>query len=161
MISHIVAISKNRVIGAEGNLPWDIPEDMQYFKDMTMKRIILMGRKTFETLPKPLPHRLNIVITRDADYRAKGAVVFTTIEEALEYAKSQVKEWHPEIFIIGGGEIYRQTMMISDRLYVTEIDLEVEGDAHYPPVSLVDFHEVSRRHVEAHPSYDFVVYERN
>lgn len=139
ILSHIAALSRNRVIGREGDLPWDLPEDMAYFRAKTKGHILIMGRKTFESFPKPLKDRLHIVITRSADYRApEGVVVVPNVEAALEAAEAQIGRWPQEVFIIGGGEIYKQTLAMADRLYLTWIDQDVEGDTRYP-----DFNEAS------------------
>ncbi len=133
ILSHIAAIAKNKVIGVDGDLPWDIPEDMKYFRQKTSGHIIVMGRKTFESFPKPLKNRLHVVITRQKDYKApEGVQVFGTIDEALAYCKTQVPHWKDEVFIIGGGEIYKQTLKQADQLYLTLIDQEYPGDAKYP-----------------------------
>ncbi|MCB0394744.1 MAG: dihydrofolate reductase, partial [Bdellovibrionales bacterium] len=107
MLSHIAAVGKNRAIGTSGDLPWHIPEDLKYFKSKTKGHIILMGRKTFESLGvhKPLPNRLNVVVTRDNKYTAEGAFVFTDLELAIQFCESKTSEWPEEIFICGGGEI--------------------------------------------------------
>lgn len=133
IISHIAAMAKNRVIGIDGDLPWDIPEDMKFFRTKTSGHIIIMGRKTFESFPKPLKNRLHIVITRQNDYTApEGVIVVPTIDQALEEAQSRLADWNSEVFIIGGGEIYKQTLNRADQLYLTLIDKEFEGDAKYP-----------------------------
>lgn len=131
MISHIAAVSKNRVIGNKGELPWSLPEDLKYFKAKTLNRPIIMGRKTYESLGRPLPKRLNVVISRDPNYKAEGCHTFTNVESAIAFCKTQA-EWGSEIFIVGGGEIYKQTLPIADRLYLTLIDKEFSGDAGYP-----------------------------
>ncbi len=137
IISHIAAIAKNKVIGLEGDLPWDIPEDMKYFRDKTSGHIIVMGRKTFESFPKPLKNRLHVVITRQTDYQApEGVVVFSDISEALEFCEEQTQKWSEEVFIIGGGEIYKQTLDRADLLYLTLIEKEFEGDARYPNLKI-------------------------
>lgn len=133
IISHIAAMAKNRVIGIDGKLPWDLPEDMKFFREKTSGHIIVMGRKTYESFPKPLKNRLHVVITRQQDYKAaEGVKVFPTIEKALEFCKTQTAQWGEEVFIIGGGEIYKQTLNQADLLYITEIGQEFEGDAKYP-----------------------------
>ena len=133
IISHIAAIAKNKVIGVDGDLPWDLPEDMKFFRQKTSGHIIVMGRKTFESFPKPLKNRLHVVITRQEDYKApEGVKVFTDINKALEFCKTQTDKWGEEVFIIGGGEIYKQTLDQADQLYLTLIDKEYPGDAKYP-----------------------------
>jgi dihydrofolate reductase len=144
MISYVVAVSKNGVIGREGGLPWHISSDLKRFKEITMGKPVVMGRKTWESLPRrPLPGRRNIVITRSRDFAADGAEVAATPEEALRLCGDV-----PEVAVIGGGEIYRLFWPLVDRLYLTEVDLEVAGDTHFPAVSPAEWREVGR---EIHP----------
>lgn len=144
MISFVVAVARNGVIGREGGLPWHISSDLKRFKEITMGKPVVMGRKTWESLPrKPLPGRRNIVITRQADFAPEGAEVAATPEEALALCGDA-----PEVAVIGGGEIYRLFWPLVDRLYLTEVDLEVVGDTHFPPVSAAEWREVGR---EVHP----------
>ena len=126
----IAAVAKNRVIGKDNRLLWNIPEDMAHFKSLTTGQTVIMGRKTWESLPerfRPLPNRRNIVISRQADYAAPGAEVAASLEIALNLASTAER-----VFIIGGEQIYRQAMPIADRLEITEVDLEPEGDAWFP-----------------------------
>lgn len=148
MIAHIVAAAKNGVIGAEGDLPWSIPEDMKWFRDRTRGTALLMGRKTFEAVEHPLPKRLNVVVTRQKDYLEKlkstpegqaklnhptaPVVIVSTIAEGLEHCKQAAKDWNNEVFIIGGGEIYHQTVPLVDTIYLTRIHQDFAGDATYP-----------------------------
>lgn len=144
MISYVVAVAKNGVIGREGGLPWHISSDLKRFKEITMGKPVVMGRKTWESLPrKPLPGRQNIVITRRRDFAPAGAEVAATPEEALALCGDA-----PEVAVIGGGEIYRLFWPLVDRLYLTEVDIEVEGDTHFPAVSPAEWREVGR---EVHP----------
>ena len=142
MISYVVAVSKNGVIGREGGLPWHISSDLKRFKEITMGKPVVMGRKTWESLPRrPLPGRRNIVITRQRDFAPEGAEVAATPEEALGLCGDV-----PEVAVIGGGEIYRLFWPLVDRLYLTEVDLEVAGDTHFPAVSPDEWREVGREH---------------
>ena len=128
----IAAVAKNRVIGRDNQLLWHIPEDMAHFKALTAGHTVLMGRKTWESLPprfRPLPGRRNIVITRQPDYAAPGAELAGSLEAGMALAASDACA-----FVIGGGEIYRQAMDVADRLELTEVDLAPEGDAWFPPV---------------------------
>jgi len=144
MISYVVAVSRNGVIGREGGLPWHISSDLKRFKEITMGKPVVMGRKTWESLPrKPLPGRRNIVITRQAGFAPEGAEVAATPEEALRLCGDA-----PEVAVIGGGEIYRLFWPLVDRLYLTEVDLEVAGDTHFPEVSAAEWREIGR---EVHP----------
>ena len=130
-LCHIVAVDKNNCIGKGNDLPWNVPKDLQYFKSVTQGYPVIMGRKTFESIGRALPKRLNIILTRDEGYKApEGVLVCTNLDEALERAK--IKETD-KIFIIGGGEIFKKTLKIVDKVYLTRLDLEVEdGDAFYP-----------------------------
>lgn len=132
-IAIIAAISTNMVIGRDNKIPWHISEDLIRFKALTIGHPIIMGRKTFESIGKPLPKRANIVITRDKDYSAPGINVAHSIDEAIETARA--KEGSEEIFIIGGGQIYNQSMNLADRLYLTVVDEEIEGDVFFPDYS--------------------------
>lgn len=144
MISFVVAVSRNGVIGREGGLPWHISSDLKRFREITMGKPVVMGRKTWESLPrKPLPGRRNIVITQQKDYRAEGADVAASPEAALLLAPDA-----PEVAVIGGGEIYRLFWPLADRLYLTEVDLEVDGDTHFPVVDPAEWREIAR---EFHP----------
>lgn len=145
-IAFVVAVARNGVIGAKGDLPWRISSDLKRFKQITMGKPVIMGRKTWESLPKrPLAGRLNIVITRDGAYEAPGAVVAAGVEEALTAAREANAE---EICVIGGSEIFRQFLPLADRLYLTEVDLAPEGDAVFPPLDFSQWAETSR---EVHP----------
>jgi dihydrofolate reductase len=176
ILSSIAAMSSNRTIGVEGDLPWNIVEDMRYFRRVTDGHVLIMGRKTLETFPSLLPRRFHIVITRQADYAPPKKIVgdsdqylvVQSTEEALEAAEALIlaePDWGNEVFNIGGGEIYSALLPQTDRIYLTEIDFEVDGDAHFPRWNEEDFREVERR-VGAEsgtndlPNYEFVIYER-
>ena len=132
-ITLIAAIDRLYGIGGENKIPWHCKEDFKHFKDTTWSHHIVMGRKTYESFPKPLKNRLHVVITRQENYQAaEGVVICKTIEEAMEFCKTKTDEWGNEVFIIGGGEIYKQTLPIADQLYITEIDKEFDGDTKYP-----------------------------
>tara|TARA_R110001606_G_scaffold64179_5_gene149091 strand:- start:618 stop:1085 length:468 start_codon:yes stop_codon:yes gene_type:complete len=133
MISIIVAKSKNNVIGSNGSIPWNIPKDLKYFKELTEGNTVIMGRKTYESLPKdkkPLPNRINIVITRDINFTANGCMVVGSLEEAILKIDNR-----KNTFIIGGGEIYKQAINFVDKIYITEINDEYEGDTYFPKIS--------------------------
>ena len=127
MISLIVAHDKNRVIGYENKMPWHLPGDLQYFKEMTMGKPIIMGRKTFESIGRPLPGRRNIVITRNENYNADGIEVVSSLDEALQLTKDA-----GETMVIGGEQIFRLALPLADRLYITLIDVEFKGDTYFP-----------------------------
>lgn len=138
-INHIVCTSKNWVIGRDGDMPWHLPEDLKFFKKTTMGCPVIMGRRTFESIGRALPGRLNIVLTRDSNYNVpEGVAVTSSIDSAIELAKASgsAESSVEDIFIIGGGEIYRQSMSLIDRLYLTQIHREIEGDTIYGPVDL-------------------------
>ena len=126
-VSMIAAVGKNLELGKNNDLIWHFKEDMKFFKDTTMGHTVVMGRKTFESLPKALPGRKNIVISSNAEYQAQGATVVTSVEEALQIADNE------EIFVIGGGKIYAEFLPYADKLYLTEIDAEcTDADTYFP-----------------------------
>lgn len=152
----IAAVAKNRVIGRDNQLLWHIPEDMAHFKALTAGHTVIMGRKTWESLPprfRPLPGRRNIVISRQVDYPATGAELAESLEAALVLAAGNTA------FIIGGGEIYRQAMHVADRLELTEVDQTPAGDAWFPEFSLHDWQESAQRPL-ADEAGRFVTYRR-
>ncbi|WP_252503314.1 dihydrofolate reductase [Sporosarcina sp. Marseille-Q4943] len=128
MISLLVAYDLNRVIGIDNKMPWHIPEELKYFKKVTMGKAIVMGRKTFESIGRPLPGRMNIIVTRNENYEAEGVEIFHDLQKAIERGK----EYSDEVVIIGGAEIFNLSMDISDRLYITIIRKEYEGDTFFP-----------------------------
>ncbi|PIZ95957.1 MAG: hypothetical protein COX80_02880 [Candidatus Magasanikbacteria bacterium CG_4_10_14_0_2_um_filter_33_14] len=156
MLSLIAAISENNCIGKDNSLPWNIPEDMKHFKDITTGHIVLMGRNTWESIPekfRPLPNRKNIVITRDIKYMVpEGVEVYSSIDEALEKYKNE------NVFIIGGASIYKQTIDQADKLYITEVHQQVDGDAFFPEIDKNLFKEIERK---KHEGFDFVLYIRS
>lgn len=127
MISLIVAHDQNRVIGYKNEMPWHLPGDLKYFKEMTMGKPVIMGRKTFESIGKALPGRRNIVITRNAAYTADNVEVAESLEAALALVQDE-----PEIMVIGGEQIFKLALALADRLYITEIDYAFEGDTYFP-----------------------------
>lgn len=151
-VAIVVAIAEDGVIGRDNGLPWRLSTDMRRFKVLTMGKPIIMGRKTWESFPRrPLPGRLNIVVSRDPAYRAEGAEAVTSLDDALRLARAKVRcmSGMDEICIIGGGEIYRQAMDIADRLYVTHVLASPEGDTRFPPIDPKTWKLVS---VEDHPA---------
>lgn len=155
MITLIAALAENNCIGQNGKLPWHIPEDLAHFKELTSGKIVLMGRKTWESLPekfRPLPKRKNIIITRQEKYFVgEGVEVFGEIEEALK------KYQNEEIFIIGGAEIYRQTLDFADMLEITHVHQKVDGDAFFPEIQTNIWEEVKRLDFE---QFSFVSYKK-
>jgi dihydrofolate reductase len=161
----IVALAENGVIGSKGTIPWRVKSDVQRLKAMTMGKPVVMGRKTFESLPRPLPGRTNIVITRDPDYRAAGAVVTPSFADARAVALGDaLRRFATEIAVIGGAEIYAQWMNEADRLEVTEIHARPEGDTFFPAIDAAEWEEVARvrNSAAADDSADFsyVTYRR-
>ncbi|MCH1920219.1 type 3 dihydrofolate reductase [Shewanella sp. A3A] len=126
-IAMIAAMAHNRVIGKDNQMPWHLPEDLRHFKAMTLGKPIIMGRRTFESIGRPLPGRVNIVISRQTDYHADGITLVSSLNDAL-LAAGEVEE----VVIIGGGQLYREALPLAQRLYITEIDLAVEGDTTFP-----------------------------
>lgn len=165
----IAAMSKNRVIGNAGNIPWHIPEDFRYFKQKTLNKPIIMGRKTFESLPKVLPKRKHLIITRNPDYKVDDpqCKVYQSLEQVLKSIKNvDLKEESNEAFIIGGGEIYSQALKLDmvDAIYLTYINTEFPGDAFFPEIDEeIMFDLVSEEEgLESNEylPYSFRVYER-
>ncbi len=158
-ISLILAMDRNRVIGAGGDLPWRLPDDMKYFKARTMGKPIIMGRKTYETIGKPLPGRQNIVITRQREYQAPGCTVVHSPQEALSAAGSA-----PEVMITGGAEIYRRFLPQADRIYLTLIDASLEGDTFFPELAPGEWQTIWEERHDADArnpyAYRFLVLER-
>jgi dihydrofolate reductase len=160
----IVAMAENRTIGIDNKLPWYLPNDLKYFKQVTMGKPIIMGRKTYESIGKPLPGRTNIVITRNPDYQAEGIVVVNSLKQALDKAEDiSFINGHDEVMVIGGAEIYNQGLESADRLYITHVHAEVEGDAFFPEVDWNDWQEQAREDFSAEGpnpyDYSFVVYD--
>ena len=159
MISLIWAMTRTGVIGKNNTLPWRLPADLQQFRRLTTGHHIIMGRRNYEDIGKPLPGRTSIVVTRQQAYTAPGCVVVHTVEQALKAAEQDT-----EIFIIGGADIYRQTLPLAQRLYVTEIDADIAGDVYFPNFDHSAWYEVSRvGHApdaqNPHP-YSFILLER-
>ena len=159
IISLIAAMSKNRVIGKDNQLPWHLPADLKYFKQMTIGKPIVMGRKTFVSVGNPLPGRRNIVLTRQQHLTFDGCEVFGDMDEALEAIKDE-----PEVMIVGGAEIFKQALPGASRIYLTIIDNEFDGDTYFPEWNESEWQETAS---EAHKSdeknpyeYRFVVFER-
>ena len=156
MISLIAAVAKNGVIGNKNDLLWYLPEDLKHFKEVTAGKTVIMGRKTFESIfariKKPLPNRTNVVITRQTNIKLpEGVKVCSTIEDALRSYGGA------DIFIIGGGEIYKQTIDKADKLYITHVDGEYHGDARFPEI---DGKKWKLQSEEKHDGYSFAIYER-
>lgn len=145
MISLIVAASTNNVIGKDNQLLWHLPNDLRFFKNTTWGSVVIMGRKTFESVNKPLPGRLNIVITRQSDWQQNGVIKVGSLSDAIRYAE---QENFREIFIVGGGEIYRESMSLADRIYMTRVHTVLEGDTFFPEISANDWIKKSEQHFD-------------
>jgi dihydrofolate reductase len=158
-IALIAALARNGVIGRDNQLPWRLSADLQRFKHLTMGKPIVMGRKTWASLGRPLPGRRNIVVTRDTSFRADGCVVVHSIDAALDAAADS-----EEVMIIGGAELYAQALPRADRLYLTEVRADVDGDVCFPQIESADWIEVERRSCQADEKneydVDFVVLDR-
>ena len=156
-------MSQNRVIGRDNDLPWKLPDDMKFFQRTTKGHVVIMGRKNYDSLPpnyKPLPNRTNIILTRQAGFIAEDCIVCDNLEDALKYSRNEGEQ---EVFVIGGGQVYEQALDQSDRIYLTEIDAEIEGDTFFPELN-DSWKEVKRENHstdERHKySFDFVTYEK-
>lgn len=164
--SLIAAVADNGVIGKDNDLIWYIPEDLKYFKDTTSGKPVVMGRKTFESIVdrigKPLPRRHNVIITRQTDYDGLGADVVSDVNSGIFTAKQHADG---EFFILGGAQIYAETIDLCDRLYITEVHQDYEGDSHFPAIDKDIWQETSREDKKGgaskdNPDYSFVIYER-
>nr|AIA13335.1 Dihydrofolate reductase [uncultured bacterium] len=163
-ISIIVAVSENNVIGKNNDLPWHLPADMKFFKDTTMGHCVVMGRKNFQSIPdkySPLAGRTNIVVTRQKDFKAEGVITAHSIQEAIQVAKEKNET---ECFIIGGGEIFAQSLHFCDKIYLTRIHHVIDGDVHFPILNIDEWKELSRKDVPADEknkfSFSFLTYGR-
>ena len=159
----IVAMAENRVIGRNNQLPWRIKEDLAFFKRTTMGKPMIMGRKTFDSIGKPLPGRTTIVVTRNADWRYEGVETAGSVDEAIRLANRRIEQTGgAEIMVVGGAEIYAQTLDRAERLYITEIAAAPDGDAYFPEFDRSAFQEVGRDTRSDHdPAYAFVSLTRH
>jgi dihydrofolate reductase len=154
-IALIVARARNGVIGRDGGLPWKIPGELAHFKRTTMGHPVVMGRRTWESIGRPLPGRRNIVVTRNADFAAAGAEVAASLDAALALCAGS-----NEVFVIGGAELYAQALPRASRAVVTEIDADYDGDAHFPALSPAEWQVVGRVDAAGPPPHAFVTYAR-
>jgi dihydrofolate reductase len=160
-VTLVAAVCRDRVIGRDGTIPWRIPEDMAHFKALTTGHPVVMGRKTWDSLPasfRPLPERRNVVVTRDPKWAADGAEHVSSVEAALD-----VLEGEERVFVIGGGEIYAAALPLADELVLTEIDRAFEGDTYFPEFDRDEFEEVSRKELRScmGVEFAFVTYRRH
>ena len=149
-LSLLVALDRNHVIGRDGGLPWHLPADLKRFKSITMGKPIIMGRKTHESIGRPLPGRRNIVLTSKTDYRSAGCEVFSSLELALAATRDET-----EVMIVGGAALYAEALPRCSRLYLTEVDAELDGDVHFPEFKRADWREVSVEHHSADEKHAF------
>lgn len=160
MISLLVAMDKNQLIGKDNDLPWRLPADLAYFKRVTMGHPIIMGRKTYDSIGRPLPGRENIIVTRDTSYKAEGCKVIHSIEEIVKMNQ----QTDQELFVIGGAEIFKEILPHSDRLYITEINEGFDGDTYFPTFDKAKWKVISKEQGiknEKNPyDYTFLVYEK-
>ena len=157
-ISLIAAMAKNRVIGRQGEIPWKIPGEQKLFKKITLSHAVIMGRKTYESIGRPLPGRTNIIVTRQADYRAEGCMVAHDLASAIQCCPPG----EDEAFVCGGGQLYQEALALANRIYLTVIDREIPGDTYFPEFSLTDFRLRQSESIRAEgvEPYQFLTYER-
>jgi dihydrofolate reductase len=159
-ISIIVAMAANRTIGINNTLPWRCPEDLKHFKSLTMGHHMIMGRKTYDSIGKPLPGRTTVVVSRNPSLEIEGCIVTHSLKEAIAACPGNT-----EIFVVGGAELYAQALPLASTLYITEIRQEVQGDAHFPAIDKTVWHEIAReKRSQSEPQaldYHFVTYQRN
>ena len=154
ILSLVVAVAQNGVIGRNNALPWHIPEDLKEFKRITLGKPVIMGRKTYQSIGRPLPGRVNVVVTRDPDWRAEGVTVASSLTDAVKKADSG------EAMVIGGAGLFAEALGRAQRLYLTEIHRDYDGDVRFPDWDRAQWREVARRRVEGDPNFSFVHYER-
>lgn len=164
IISLIAAVAENNVIGKNNDLPWHLPADMKYFRDTTMGHCVIMGRKNYDSIPlkyRPLEGRSNIIVTRQKDFKAEGCIVVNSLKDALSECK---KRNETEVFIIGGGDIFRQSMDIADKIHYTKIHHTFEGDAFFPKLDESKWKLVSKKDLQPDAKnrfpFSFCIYER-
>ena len=157
-ISLIAAMAKNRVIGRQGDIPWKIPGEQKMFKQITLGHAVIMGRKTFESLKRPLAERTNIIVTRQKNYVADGCIVVHDLSDALKCCP----EGEEEAFICGGGQLYRAAFPLADRIYLTVIDRDIAGDTYFPEIRSAEFHVIESKSIKVRgvEPYHFYIYER-
>ena len=155
-ISLIAAMAKNRVIGRQGEIPWKIPGEQKIFKKITLGHAVIMGRKTYESLGRPLAGRTNIIVTRQKQYRAQGSTVVHDLSSALNHCPQD----EIEAFICGGGQLYHEALPMADRIYLTVIPREITGDSYFPEIPTADFRVKESKAIEGVEPYTFYIYER-
>lgn len=149
-LSLVCALAENGVIGRDGNLPWHLPKDLQHFKRLTIGGVLLMGRRTWDSIGRPLPRRRSLVLSRDSAFQPEGAEVFGHLDSALAEAREA-----PEVFVIGGAAVYAATLSRAHRLYLTQVHADVSGDVYFPAFDQEDWSLVEEEHHEADPRHLF------
>jgi dihydrofolate reductase len=149
-------MAANRVIGNQGDIPWKIPGEQRMFKQITLGHTVIMGRRTCASLGRPLPRRTNVCITRQADYVAPGCIVVHDLASALRACPAD----ESEAFICGGGQLYEQALPLADRIYLTVIDAEIQGDTFFPEIPSSEFEVKESKHIQSTFAYDFYIYDR-
>lgn len=152
MISLVVAVSENNAIGKNNQLLWHLPNDLKFFKNTTWGGVVIMGRKTFESVNKPLPGRTNIVITKQSNWSAENVIVVNSVSDAIQNAKDLNFK---EIFIIGGGEIYKECMLLADKIYLTKVHTTIEGDTFFPELQMNQWELISNKEFTSDEKHEF------
>ena len=156
ILSLIAAMASNRIIGNKGDIPWKIPGEQKMFKKITLGHTVIMGRKTYESLGKPLPGRTNIIVTRQTDYQAPGCTIALDLDAAIA-ACAQDEE---DAFICGGGQLYHESLAMADKIYLTLIPKEIAGDTYFPEIAESDFTMTTSEFIDGAEPYNFYIYER-
>jgi dihydrofolate reductase len=156
LISLIVAMASNRVIGHQGDIPWKIPGEQKMFKEITLGHVVIMGRITYESLACPLPGRTNIVVTRQTDYPAPGCIVVQDLDGAIKSCPADENE----AFIIGGGQLYHEAISAADKIYLTVLPREIPGDTYFPEIPEADFEIIKSEFIDGFEPYHFYIYQR-
>jgi len=151
-ISLIAAIAENGVIGMNNKLIWRLSDDLKHFKKLTYGHFVVMGRKTYESIGRPLPGRTNIILSKNKSFNVEGCVVFKSVNEAIDYSIHKKQE---EVFIIGGAQIYSETLNLADRLYLTKVHANPKGDAYFPTIDFSDWKEISNMKIQKNDKNDF------
>lgn len=154
MIALVVAHGTNRVIGNQGQIPWDLPEDLHHFRDLTTGHAIVMGRKTYESIGRPLPGRLNIVVSRTVNFEGENLMTVSSIEEAIKAAGDR------DVYFSGGAKIYEESLPLVERMYITEVDGAFDGDAFFPEYDTSQFERIVEKEFHEELPYRFVTYIR-
>ena len=156
ILSLIAAMASNRVIGDKGDIPWQVPGEQKMFKKITLGHTVIMGRKTYESLGRPLPERTNIVITRQTDYQAPGCTVVHNLDAAIAACAPDEQE----AFICGGGQLYHESLPMADKIYLTVIPRQIPGDTYFPEIAEADFAIITSEDIDGIEPYHFYIYQR-